>query len=412
MIKNLFGILKKNENRKIIASYLVLTAVAISMLQLILFYSFFSFWGTFSVVMTYVATALIFLSVLMVITELSNKIKILWLCFFVVFAISFCISGYALEYVFNTIKVLGLLTVLPNIKMNKKIIYVIFFIYILYASLVALLADRDLYETNTIILNTNTSSFICLCAEIVLVALSLTLKKAGKMLCFIGALLFVVMQFTFSGRASLIGTVLIVLYIAFQKYFDKISQKTIKIIAICLCFGAIIFALAYLGLYKLLGDDVYFLGKDIFSGREAIWADAFNQVNAERGWFFGIGGRFRSTSVSTGNVGNLSLHNQMMAYYTLYGALPLIAFVLLFVNLTEKSSIRKSKFFTVFLFVIMIVSYFETLIFYTSTVQNVVLALILAYFFTQDKEEPKMEQTQEELNIEQTNLTEDKHEEQ
>ena len=179
-----------------------------------------------------------------------------------------------------------------------------------------------------------------------------------------------------------------------------------------MCFGAIIFALAYLGLYKLLGDDVYFLGKDIFSGREVIWADAFNQVNAERGWFFGIGGRFISTSVSTGNVGNLSLHNQMMAYYTLYGVLPLIAFVLLFVNLTEKSSNRKNKFFTIFLFVIMIVSYFETLIFYTSTVQNVVLALILAYFFTQDKEEPKTEQTQEEFNIEQTNLTEAKHEEQ
>ena len=78
----------KNENRKIIASYLVLVAVAISMLQLILFHSFLNVATIVKSILGYCSFGLIVLSVLLLLDEYSNVIKFLWLFLILSFLVS------------------------------------------------------------------------------------------------------------------------------------------------------------------------------------------------------------------------------------------------------------------------------------------------------------------------------------
>ncbi len=412
MIKNFFGILKKIENRKIIASYLVLVAVAISMLELILFHSFFNVATIVKLILGYCSFGLMALSVLLLLDEYSNVFKFLWLFLILSFLVSFLINKSYFDYILYTISFLGLLTVLPSIKIHKRILCGVFLVYILYSIIIAIFANKT--ETDNSILinwqNTNTSSFTCFGAQIVLLAVSFMLNKKWKIACYCGVVLFIVAEFMFFGRSSIIGTAVVILYLIFQKWFNRISPKTSKWVTVGLCLGAIVFVLLYLVLFKLLGDGVYIFGKDLFSGREIIWMDAFNQVNEYHGWFFGIGDRFISEShygVYTGS----GLHNSMLAYYTLYGGVTLVAVIMLLSKSMERiTACFKNKFFVFFIFAFILAAYFEVHL--LSAVVNKFQIIVLAYFFTQDKEESKTEQTQEELNIEQTNLTEEKHEEQ
>lgn len=383
--KNFFGYFKESENRKLLASYLMFFAVIASILQIVLFYSFFSVPFNVSLIITYVTAVFVALSVVLVLDKQPNIIKILWAVLIGAFTITFIINGVALDYICNTIIFLGLLTVLPNIKIDKIVAYVFFGFYMVYILSVAIFANKFGQEGSLIVLNTNSSSFFCFCAEVMIIAFAFKFKLTGKIICYAFVAGLIVMQFLFDGRSSLIGTALVIIFLVLQKYLNKINGKVAKWIAGALFFGGIAFALAYLGLYKLFGDDVYFMGKDIFTGREIIWSDAFNQVNEKYGWFFGIGLRLDSLSVN-GVTGFTNLHNQAMGYYVTFGAIVLIAYTFLLAKLVERLTCGKNKMLTVLLFVLIIMSYFDTILYSTTNGVHLIIVLMLVYHFTQTKE--------------------------
>ncbi len=367
------------------ASFLVMTTMLISFLHIVLIYSFFNIEGILSLTLTYITTILIALSVILLFSELSDALKITWFVLLIVFLISYIVNHGGIDYICNTIIILGLFTALPNVKLDKRFIWAFLFFYLLYAVLVFIFANKSVDDTGIITLNPNGSCFIFLCAEIILVALSFRFDVKGKAICLIGVLLFVVGQFLFGGRSSLIGTCLILLYFFFHNKINNITPKFAKWTTFGLILGGILFALLYLALYKILGDDVYFLGKDIFSGREVIWMDAFNQVNAECGWFFGIGLRLKSIAVN-GFDGFTNLHNQSMGYYVTFGATTLIAYAVLFSLISQRLTFGKNKMFTYTLFLFIILSYFDTILYSTANIVHLILVFVLVYYFSKEKE--------------------------
>lgn len=395
MVKNIFNFFKSRENRKTVVSRLIMAVMIVSLLQLMIIYSFFNRYSLFNTILNYCLFGLISLSVILLLDEISTAVKYLWLFLLLSFFVSYLINLSQLDYIFKTFIFLGLLTVLPSIKIDKRIIFGAFILYMFYAVMIAILANKTNEENSLIIneLNTNTSTFVCFCAEVVLLAFSFKLNKKYRILCYIAVAFFIVAECIFFGRTSIIATFIVIVCYIFQKFFNKMSNKTIKWITLGLCFGGIIVTLLYLLLFKLLGDGVYIFGKDIFSGREVIWRDALKQVNEYHGWFFGIGDRFLSES-HYGSYTSEGLHNQMMSYFIVYGGFVFIAFSLLFSKVVENNSCHKNKFFNAFLFAFIITLYFETFIVYNYTSQNLILTVLFAYLFTKDDEKKDLQITE------------------
>ena len=335
--------IKKNENekeRKQLISLTFLTFMLLAIFRLFTIYTFVSLPG---VLLTFLMLALTGLSLIMTILSIPDMRKslcVLWIGLFACLIISYLTHFTGVEYICNTVIFLSVLTVLPQIKWRREWTEFVLLLFSLYILCLGLFADKT-GPSSLVNLNPNTLCFILVLYQFILVAYARNLDKVRKILIYAVALATVYIQFQFQGRSSLIGTVLLFVYCILQRFFDKFSRRQVKWLTIALCAGGIIFAYFYVFvLYALMGDDRFFLGKDIFTGREIIWGDAFAQIR--RHWFFGIGNKLYSIPIN-GDYGPTNLHNQMMGYYVTFGLFSAMFYALLLGVLVARLGKSKRK---------------------------------------------------------------------
>jgi O-antigen ligase len=343
-----------------------------------------------SLLLLAVLTVIILFAVVYIFDKLSVSISVGWLLLLVFLLISFCKNKSGLEYICNTIIFLGLLTVLPYTHIKFSTAKICFILYAVYCLLVILFAPKfDMNDTEAIVndgalfnLNTNTSSIVLILFEFAACSFASATKDYKKILFYILAVIAFLFQLSFAGRSSLIGTGLLVVYLVFKKFFNTRNINTVRILVMILCAFSIIFTYLYaVVLFNLIGHGkVYILGKDLFTGRQLIWNDAFNQINGH--WLLGIGNRLAATSIGDDTLGSTSLHNQMLGYLTCFGLFVVVSYIFLLGNLVARIfKDTKRKYSVAFVISLTVMSYFETIIYSSQCMIYVSVILVMLFVF-------------------------------
>ena len=382
--------IKTNKNeakRKRLIDFVFLMFMALAVFRLFAFFSFFEFPAILNSYFTLLLGAIMLIEMLLSIRDMSKGVSILWIALISSLAISYLTHFSGMEYICNTIIFLATLTVLPQIRWKREWTELLLLIFTVYIVCLALFVNRTYEEKDALIFhNPNTTAFIFVLYQFVLVAYARTLDRVRKILLYLAALITVYIQLQFNGRSSLIGTVLLIVYCMLQWFFDKFSRRRIKWLTIALCAGGIIFAYFYVYvLYALMGNDRFFLGKDLFTGREVIWQDAFAQIR--RHWFFGIGNNLYSIPIND-DYGPTNLHNQMMGYYVTFGLFAAVFYAVLLGVLVARLGNTKRKTAVAFVLILIVVSYFDTIL-YSNNVVYLPIALTIVYNFDNERERRK-----------------------
>lgn len=338
----------------------------------------------------------------------KNKlISALWVWLMAVLFISYFHHRSALEYIRNTFLLLGALTVLPYVRMKERTMWIFVGVFLLYAVLLCAFANRTKEDEAWILLNTNDSSFVCLLAEVVLLSLGSRVKGWKQLIFYALAAGFVVFHVLFGGRSTLIATVLFTGYFLLKRFFGKTPRRAVT------CIVAVVFALGIFFAYffaEILYDwvggygQLKILGKDIFTGRQRIWADAFDQIRGN--WLFGLGYSF-TTYYRQGDADaqGWNLHNQPMGYLIGFGVFAFVLYTLLLALLTGKASTGK-KLTAGFLIALIVNTYFDTSLFSTSRVMYIPIVLVLLYQFDRRTEEEKIRAAGSVSVLEESTITE------
>ncbi len=371
----------KEGKRKAWIGYLYLSVLCLVLFRLFAYLSCFHM-GPWTVYGFTMATALLsFILILLCFPEFSKYEKILWIGLIAGVFISWLTHFTALEYICNTAIFLSALTTLPKVRWEKLYTEILLGVFTAYIIFVLIFVNTSLEDKDSFVyMNPNGVCFLLVLYQFVLVAYARKQEKlALKIAVYTLALATVILQFYFGGRASLIGTGTLFVYCIFQNFFDKCSQTKIKWIITSVCLLSIAFAFGYaVILYGILGDDFRFLGKDLFTGREIIWLDAFKALRYR--WPLGIGQTLISIPIN-GVEGPTNLHNVMMGYLTHFGVFATIFYALLFGVLTAHLGKIKHKTTVVFLIVMAIMGYFDTVLYSTDNVVYLPIVLTLIYQF-------------------------------
>ena len=378
---------KREWMRKQWVNRVFLAFICLSVFRLFAFHTFFDF-GSLQLFTNLLMGGLALLMTALSIPDMSKGLQILWLGLFSALAISYLTHFTGAEYACNTVIFLGCITVLPQIKWKKTWTELLLLVFTVYFAIMGLFVNRTLDDKSSLIyMNPNTVCFVIVLYQCVLVAYARKLDKVRKILLYAAALATVYIQLQFNGRASLIGTAILLIYCLLQRFFDRFSRRRLKWLTVALCAGGILFAYFYVYvLYALLGDDRLFLGKDIFTGREVIWSDAFAQIR--RHWFFGIGNKLYSIPVN-GDYGPTNLHNQMMGYYVTFGLFSAVFYALLLGVLTARAGKGKRKTFIALIVILIISSYFDTVLYSTANMAYLPITLTIIHNFDNEKERRK-----------------------
>ncbi len=351
--------------------------IIVCLTKLFLFYTFFdSSENRMQLIFTVLMAMCSFLSVVSVYRRLSSILKICWFLILLLFLVSCLIHFNGLEYICNTVSFLGILTVLPYTKLKQMTVSLMTACLFLYCALIILFANRFEDSSSSLInLNTNTSSVTVLVFEFCLCAIASLSKKAKKVTCYLLAFVCVIFQFMFDGRSSLIGTVVLFCYLICRKFFNNWRIKSVRNVVVCICVFSVLFAYLYSNvLFEILGHgNFYFLGKDLFTGRQLIWAEAFKCLRGH--WLFGIG-----NSLETYMGEGTNLHNQILGYLTLYGVPIAIIYIILLSNAVMKVyRPTKRNYAVAFIIAMLILCYFETAL-YSLVVMQITISMISIYY--------------------------------
>lgn len=375
----------KEQKRKKLLNDCMLLFMILATIRLFVCVTFFQIPEILSTLLTFFTAGVVAVEVLLALPDMNKNLQGLWKFLLLSLGISYLVHFTGLEYICNTIILLGTLTVLPQTKMKREWTEGFLLAFTFYVFLLSLFADRTLEDENAFIyLNPNGIAFVFVLNQFVLVSYARTLGIWRKIVIYIIAVASVFIQIQFGGRSSLIGTGALVVYCVLQKWFDGFSRRRIKWLSIILCIGSILFTYFYaIVLYGWLGDDTFFLGKDIFSGREVIWTDAFEQIKGH--WFFGIGNTLGSISVN-GDTGATNIHNQMLGYFVCFGLFAMIAYMLLYSVLAARLCKGKRKTATAFAIILIVMSYFDTILYSTANMVYLPIALTIVFNFDNEKE--------------------------
>ncbi len=316
---------------------------------------------------------------LFAIPDMEKTILFLWLGLLFCLGLSFCIHLSGFEYISNTVIFLGTLTILPIVKLPKQLGEIAFWAIVVYVALLFLFAPRFNGSplVNLIKNNTNTSSIMCmLLAMMTLIYSERFSDWKWRIVCYGCALVCIIGQFQFGGRTSLIGTALFLIYFVFRKQCNKIPKYSVRWIILGVCIGSLVCTFIFLNLYKALGDDFMVLGKDVFSGREIIWRNAYRQLKGR--WFFGIGNTLDTSGTST--TGS-NAHNLILGYWTNFGVFAMILYMAVLALLVEQLC-QKKKHTLFVLLIFLLLCYFET--FFYSTGSMIYIPLVLLWIYQQD----------------------------
>lgn len=141
--------------------------------------------------------------------------------------------------------------------------------------------------------------------------------------------------------------VLITYFVLHWLIKTKLSDKSFRRITIAVLLLSLLFPVFYVVLYRVW-PDATILGKMLFSGREAIWVEVFDQIKAYP--IFGSG-------TSLESAGFESVHNMLLGIWKNVGVIPLISLISVYAIKGRVSISRKQQ---IMLISILIFAFFES----------------------------------------------------
>ncbi|MCH5157833.1 MAG: O-antigen ligase family protein [Clostridiales bacterium] len=221
------------------------------------------------------------------------------------------------------------------------------------------------------------SLMMLFCASLVILA------HRKRVLYLIIAALCIALQFYFTSRNALGGCILFALsFCIFKAWKRKYKASSAFVLVFALSMLGILVAYIYSTvLYEAIGKgQITILGKDLFTGRQKIWAMTFDLIK-ENLWF-GVGSHVNEDAIlATGNDLYRNAHNMPLAVLASFGIIHFILFYLLFSRLVTKSSevtSKKHKYVDLapilYISVITVMNYLETLFFYQQTVSMIIVS--------------------------------------
>ena len=373
-----------------IAGDLLRILLSVCLFKLFVCHTFVDFgkYAWFTLSLTAIMAVVSLLMVIAVFSRAGFFVQLYWILLTGALLISYCVNRSGLEYICNTITLFGILTVLPFVRLSFRTAVVFGWLYGMYALAVCLFAPKFEAHVDAIMpLNTNGSGFVLFTFAFCLTAFA-AVKKQYKLLLYLLGVAVVIFQLQFAGRSSLVGTALLAVYLIGQKFFNRFSGAMVKTMSAGLAIFAVIFAYLYaVVLFGIIGHgNVYIFGKDIFTGRQEIWADAFDQLRGH--WIFGIGNSLDSIVVGGDTSGVTNLHNQIMGYLTCFGVVVTVPYIALMTVLTcriFKSGRR--KFTTALLLILLVMSYFDTILYSSYNMVYLPVVLVIVYACDRQKKE-------------------------
>ncbi len=303
---------------------------------------------------------------------------------FVFLITSYCLRGTGMEYIRNTLLFLGTLAILPYIKLDKKSIWIFLTAYVVHFLILVVFARRSWQDTDAVIyrINENITSYVCFFAGALLLGLGSIIKnwklRASMYLLAIACMGTLLL---FGGRTSMIAAICFGVYFILKGLFSKLKMRAIEIFVVVIFVFGIAFAYFYAEiLYNWMGaEGLKFFGKDVFTGRQRVWSDAFSQLKGNV--LFGLGYDFVTEYNQQGVVKTgINLHSQPMGYLVTFGIFAFLFYTLLLARLTVKTGAGK-KITVGFLIATIISSYFEPCLFSTHIIIYQPIVLILLYQF-------------------------------
>lgn len=191
------------------------------------------------------------------------------------------------------------------------------------------------------------------------------------------------LQFVFDSRTALLG---LLLY-AFVCLILKASKRTFKhqtVFWVILIFSMLGLVAAYIYseiLFPLIGHGkIYIFGKDLFTGRQTIWGNAFHSI--KENFWFGVGSHLNESLYEQGYYeAIMEAHNQPIGVFSTFGFLPFLLFYIVlarFVSSFYQNDYTCSlRYPAIFLFVVTIMSYFEVYYFSIFTWIAILIAYVL-----------------------------------
>ena len=291
--------------------------------------------------------------------------------YYLVFFLVLMYHKSSFEYFFSLSNLIVGTSLILNFKnyqtRNIKLYFFSFIILFILKVFFTPLGDAKLIlaENN---LNPNSMGlflFVFYC--IFIVDFSYTKKKRKLFL----ALVLVILQEFYMCRSSILFSILFTLSVFISNYFNiKFKHKGL-IITIILVLQLYFTYFYSIILYESIGkNNIIMFGKDIFTGREVIWSDAFKQIGGNL--FLGIGNTFTSTLNINGEY-MTNLHNSALAILLNFGAVGLISTIIICGHLFFK---KKYKFSFLFFCSILGLSFFETHLLSTGSVFSILLGLL------------------------------------
>lgn len=300
----------------------------------------------------------------------------LTLCAFYVVSYLFHMSGF--EYLINIIAITSIIILLPKLDCNKKSFKVLPIIYFIYVILVMAFAPKHSgVVSNSVVsfknMNPNISSILLMVFTVYLLKLlSETESKHKKITLIALIILSFYFQIDFSSRIAIIGSVFAVIYYLFRKKLNRIKSNKITVFVLIVFLFSPIFCYFYsVTLFDFIGKgNLIIMGKDIFTGRQVIWSEAFLFI--ENDLFLGVGNVFKSTFYPN-EVTATNLHNQMMGCLVCFGVVNMILFAFSYsVGVGVIWKTQGFQFSATLLLILTIISYTET-VFYSSNIIYVVI---------------------------------------
>lgn len=228
--------------------------------------------------------------------------------------------------------------------------------------------------------NPNTCGFLLTMLFCVCVPRFIDKKKKSIILIMF---LCVGLQFVFDSRTALFG---LLLY-AFVCLILKASKRTFKhqsVFWMILVFSMLGLVAAYIYseiLFPLIGHGkIYIFGKDLFTGRQTIWGNAFHSIR-ENFWF-GVGSHLNESLYEQGyNEAIMEAHNQPIGVFSAFGFLPFLLFYIVLASFTssfyQNDHTCSLRYPAIFLFVVTIMSYFEVYYFSIFTWIAILITYVL-----------------------------------
>lgn len=301
--------------------------------------------------------------VLIYVNYSSMRIKDIFLiCFLFLIclcSVLFADSGYG--SVITILEPIILLLLVDNILLSERQIKLIK--KILAVALISLMYKSFFYAEDWVYFqdnDINPNTIGMLSVLICMICISCEIKKIYKIV-----LLLVTCIILINVRCR--GASVALLVFLLSSLFIKSIKKNIKFIIVVLTFVGILFPVIYYVLY-LNNVNLNFMEKSLFTGREMIWGNAFNEMAAnEVKLILGLGSK---ANLWEGH--NLNMHNNFLGVIVNYG---IIGFVCVFyclatkiINMFVKGTKEQCKNYIIAIIMIYISGMFETTLLWTTMI--------------------------------------------